>query len=404
MKKIMLIIMDGLGDRPNDKLGGKTPLESAYIPNMNRLVENGIGGMMYSVDQGIVCGSDTSHLSILGYDPVKYYTGRGPFEAMGLGIMVRQSDVSFRANFATRDENNIIIDRRAGRLDEDPGDLCKALSMEIDGVEFIVKNGVEHRAALVMRGSNLSDKISDSDPHSVGKAPGTIVPKAPEGKFTADVLNKFLAKSRDILQNHPFNKKRISEGKLPANEILVRGAGITPNIDPFQSMYGMTGGYAVGIPMIRGLANLIGLQEIKVQGMTGSIDTNYKGKIKAAVEGLAKRDFVLVNVKAPDVAAHDKNPILKREVLERIDEAFYPLLDILEDTVVVITGDHSTSSESGEHTGDPVPIAIASNEIRTNGCTRFDEKNCGISSFRIYSRSVMQYALQLSDRAEKYGA
>ena len=404
MKKIMLIIMDGLGDRPNDNLGGKTPLEAAYIPNMNRITSNGIGGMMFSVDQGVVCGSDTSHLSILGYDPVKYYTGRGPFEAMGLGIEVRKSDVSFRANFATRDENNIIIDRRAGRLDEDATELCKALSVEIDGIEFIVKNGVEHRAALVMRGNGLSDKISDSDPHSVGKAPNSIFPTSPEGKLTADVLNKYLARSREILKNHPFNMQRISAGKLPANEILLRGAGITPKIDPFLDVYEMPGAYAVGIPMIKGLANLVGLEEIKVQGITGSTDTNYKGKIKAAIEGLLKKDFVLVNIKAPDVAAHDKNPILKRNVIEMIDEAMEPLVDILEETVIVMTGDHSTSSESGEHTGDPVPIAISSYGIRTNGCARFDEKNCGISSFRIYSRNVMQYAMQLADRAEKYGA
>ncbi|EQD65382.1 cofactor-independent phosphoglycerate mutase, partial [mine drainage metagenome] len=249
-----------------------------------------------------------------------------------------------------------------------------------------------------------SDKISDSDPHSIGKPPNPIKAISEEARKTAEILNKYLVRSREILAYHPFNERRKIQGKLPANELLLRGPGLTPNLMPFQEMYGISGAYAVGIPMIRGLANLMGLEELKIRGITGSIDTDYDAKIRGAVNALSKKDFVLVNIKAPDVAAHDKNPILKREVLEKIDVAMKPLTEILEETVVILTGDHSTSSESGEHTGDPVPFLISSYDIRTNGCQRFDEKNCGIATFRIQSRNVMQYGMQLADRSEKYGA
>ena len=303
MKNVILLIMDGLGDRPNVELGNKTALQAADRPNLNRLASNGTTGLMSPVSFGIRAGSDTSHLSILGYDPLKYYTGRGPFEALGLGIELKPGDVAFRANYATV-KGGKVIDRRAGRVhDTDP--LSAELETEIDGVRFMVKSGVEHRAAVVMRGDNLSDKITDTDPHTVNSPPEYTRALEPEAEFTATVINKFLDRSRKILQDHEFNRKLNSDGKLPANEIMLRGAGKIPDIPPFQEKYSMRAACISGTPLIRGIAGLAGFTNLKVEGMNGRVDTNYENIISAAVKALETYDFILVNIKGTDIAGHD---------------------------------------------------------------------------------------------------
>lgn len=403
MKKLMLIIMDGLGDRPNDALNGKTPLQAAFRPNLNRLASSGQNGLMSPVRNGLKVGSDTSHLSLLGYDPVEFYSGRGPFEAMGLGMDVKPGDIAFRANFATR-ENGIVTDRRAGRVEEGNDRLCDGLNMEIDGVRFFVKEGVEHRAALVMRGKGLSDRITDSDPHVVGKPPSEITAIEPEAEFTAQALNRFLEKARGILDSADVNRKRKENGIALGNELLLRGAGMAPVLPAFNEIYGMKGACVVGIPMISGICGLIEMDVIRHPGATGRVDTDYAGKIRTAVKALEDHDFVLVNIKATDIAGHDGDPVLKRDVIEMADEAFAPLLDILDGTVVAITGDHSTPCETGEHSGDAVPIVFATGGIRRDGVHFYDEISAACGPLRITSMDVMTYLMQLSDRAEKYGA
>ena len=402
-KSIVLIIMEGLGDRPSEKFCGKTPMEAAYIPNMNHLARGSICGLMHPYDYGITCGSDTSHLSILGYDPKKYYTGRGPFEAMGLGMKVEPGDIAFRANYATR-EGDLIIDRRAGRITKSTEDLSRAISMTVDNVIIEVKSGVEHRAALVMKGDNLSDKVSDSDPHSTGKRVLSPMELEPSGEKTAKVIGKYLAKSRQILDNHPFNSDLKGHGLPMANELLLRGAGIVPELESFKQKYNLNSAYIIGIPMIKGLAEMLGMEEIKVSGVTGSTNTNYKGKIKGIVDNVANFDFILVNIKANDVAAHDRNPELKREVMEKIDEAIEPLNQLLDTSLIIFTGDHSTSSISGEHTGDPVPIMFCSEGINKIPADGFSESKCAKTGFSLRGINVMDYALQLTERLEKYGA
>ncbi len=402
-KSIILIIMDGLGDRPSEKFRGRTPLEASYTPNMNRMARNGISGLMYSVDQGMVCGSDTSHLSILGYDPRKVYTGRGPFEAMGLGMEVKPGDIAFRANYGTRKDHKV-IDRRAGRIEDSTEELSNALSMEIEDVKITVKSGVEHRAALVMHGPGLSEKITDSDPHQAGEEIRRVEPLEKEADKTARILNEYLERSRKILDGAPLNKKRVNEGKLPANELLLRGAGQAPVIPSFEEKYGMKGAYIIGIPMIKGLAEMIDLKRIEVPEITGGKNTNYTGKLRAARENSSKFDFILMNIKAPDATAHDRSPEEKKWVMERIDEAMGNLLGIEDDALVILTGDHSTSSTTGEHTGDPVPLILYTSGIRKIPSERFSEGACARTGFTIKSGDLMNYALQITDRLEKYGA
>ncbi|MGC8515254.1 MAG: 2,3-bisphosphoglycerate-independent phosphoglycerate mutase [Thermoplasmata archaeon] len=404
MKKLLLFVLDGLGDRPNPLLNGETPLQAAYRPNLNALVSSGLGGMMYPVRKGLVCGSDTSHLSLLGYDPEKVYTGRGPFEAMGLGIEAEPGDIAFRANFATRNRDGIISDRRAGRDIPESGSLARKISFSMNGAEFIVKEGVEHRAALVIRGKALSPEVSDSDPHEQGRAPRKVLPLDDNAKHTADLVNEYLERVRTILDASPENTDRESRGKPAANELLLRGAGITPRLQPFREKYALDGACLAGIPLITGIGNLAGLHLLKHPGATGRVDTDYNGKVRAAVRALDSHDFVLVNIKAPDIAGHDGDPLLKRDVIEKIDAALGQVVELADSVVTCVTGDHSTPCTSMEHSGDPVPILFAAGGMRRNNVRQFDEVHCGISGFNLLSGDVMTLLMQLSDRLEKYGA
>ena len=399
---MILIVMDGLGDRPCRSLGGLTPLQAAYRPNMNALVRKGLGGLMYSVRPGLTTGSDTSHLSLLGYDPIQFYSGRGPFEAMGLGLRISGGDLAFRANFATVDGSGIVVDRRSGRIDQDTSELADSISMEIDGVTFQVKSGVEHRAALVMKGEGLSDRITDTDPHESGKPVGAVKAEVKEALFTAEVLNKYLEKAGKILDKHPFNMKRKEAGRLPANVLLLRGAGLTPKLTPFRDKYGFAGSCIAGISMVRGIGALLGMNVVEVEGALGTVNSNFHNKIKAAISELDRSNFVLVNIKGPDAAGHDGDAVLKKRVIERFDMAVKPLLDL--EATICITGDHSTPSDFGEHSGDPLPILMSSPGSRRDGTQFFDEISCMKGSLHLGSGDVLQYMKQLSGNDEKYGA
>jgi len=404
MKKIVLIVMDGLGDRPNHVLHGKTALQAAYRPNLNYLASMGINGMMHPIKPGIRSGSDTSHLSLLGYDPEKVYTGRGPFEALGIGLEVMPGDVAFRANFATVDSNDVVIDRRADRISQGTDLLASSLNMEIEGYSFKVKEGVEHRAALVIHGPGLSSEVTDSDPHEVGKKVNTVRGTDESGTRTAELVNRFLESAKKILASHPVNEKRVKDGLKPANQLLLRGAGKAPDLEPFGKKYSMKGACIAGIPMITGLCNMIGMEIIRVKGATGRTDTNYEGKISAMIRALKTNDFVILNFKGTDVAGHDGDPLLKKSVIERVDRAISPLKDLLEDTVFAITGDHSTPCSMKDHSGDHVPILFVTSGNLRDRVRHFDEISCMDGALEINSINVMDYLLQLSERSDKYGA
>lgn len=404
MKKIMLVVLDGLGDRPNDVFNGRTSLQAAFRPNMNFLARTGITGLMDSVSPGTVAGSDTSHLSLLGYDPREVYTGRGPFEAMGLGIEVRAGDIAFRANFATVDETGTVSDRRAGRNPTGTDELSRSLSMKIDDVEFIVKQGVEHRAALVLRGPGLSPDVTDSDPHVVGKKPAEIAKLNEGAEKTADILNRYLETARKVLSDSPVNRERKASGIPVANELLLRGAGLVPKLQPFPGKHGLKGACVAGIPLITGIASLAGLDIHRYSKGTGTLDSDFEGKTELALSLLDDYDFVMINIKAPDIAGHDRNPVEKKKALERIDKAFGQFKRHLEHTVIAITGDHSTPCSAGEHSGDPLPVLFNTSGIRKDAVSRYDEVSCSGGALRITSEDIMPLLMTLSDRSEKYGA
>lgn len=402
--KILLVIGDGMGDRPSNLLGGRTPLQYAKLKFINSIVKESMVGLMDPIAPGIRPGSDTSHLAILGYDPYEVYTGRGPFEAAGLGMELQPGDIAFRCNFSTVDENMVVIDRRAGRIKEAVEELVKDINgIEIDGVKFFVKAGVEHRAALVMRGNNLSPYVSDADPHKVGAKIKEVLPLKEEAKFTATVINKFIREVHKILSTHEVNRERIAKGLPPANILLPRGAGIVPNLRPIESIYGIRSACVVGIPLVKGICRLAGIHCDEFKGATGSYNTDYVGKIKRALDLLKDGyDFVLVNYKATDLAGHDGDPLKKVEVLEKIDSALSQIEG--EDILFVFTADHTTPCTFKDHTGDPVPILIYGQDLRRDEVCKFDEVSVSRGSLRIRGKDLMNVILNYAGIAEMFGA
>ena len=231
-RKVLLAIADGLGDRPCEVLGNKTPLEYAKTETLDMLAKNGTTGIMDLYKTGVPVGTDLGHLILFGYG-IEDYPGRGPIEAFGKGMELIEGDVAFRCNFATVDDEMHIVDRRAGRIREGTKELADALNgMVIDGITVLFKEATEHRAVMVLRGENLSSAISDTDPKKEGLRIKTSTAKddSKEAAFTADLLNKVIVKAHEILKNHPLNIKRIEEGKFSANCIVTRGAGKMPKI------------------------------------------------------------------------------------------------------------------------------------------------------------------------------
>ena len=404
MKKILLIILDGLGDRPSPELGNRTPLQAANKKNINALASRGMVGLFEPISPGIRPGSDTAHLSILGYDPYKVYTGRGPFEALGLGMDLKPGDIAFRGNFATVDKNLKVIDRRAGRIDTGTDKLASSLNIEIDGINIMVKEGVEHRAGVVFRGDGLSPNVSDVDPHQENVFIQASKPLDNGAKKTAEVLNKFTKKSYEILDQHPVNIERKKQGKNPANILLTRGAGIVPKLDNFNEKYGLKSACVVGVPLISGICKLAGIIPIMVPGATGTTNTNMQNKVKYAIDAFKTYDFLLMNIKATDVAGHDGNAMLKKQMIEKADIALEPILDLLDEITVMITGDHSTPCTVKDHTGDPLPVLISTKGIRSDGIEEWNEISASRGSLRITGRDVINVLLNYSDRAEKFGA
>lgn len=407
-KKILLIVMDGLGDRGNEELDWQTPLQATKTPNFDWFAKNGMSGICDTIAPGIRPGSDTAHLSILGYNPREVYTGRGPFEAAGIGLISKKGDIAFRCNFATVDESMNVIDRRAGRIKEpDTSELVKSLEgLTIDGVQAIVREGTEHRAALLLRGPGLSPEVTDPDPHDLAEVLESK-PKCSGAVFTAGVVNKFVKKSYEVLNDHPVNKRRIAEGLPPANVLLPRGGGSFPNIEPFPKVHNMRSACVAGVGMIKGICGVCGLDVLDLPARcTGGTDSDFTLKAKFALEALNKYDFILMNCKAPDVCGHDGNAKLKCEIVQRLDDmAGYIRDNFPKDLVIVFTADHSTPCSLMDHSGDPVPITIYTPGMVIDSATSFSESGCASGSIgRIRGFDIVPICKDLANRTEKYGA
>lgn len=406
-RKILLVIFDGLGDRPLTELGHKTPLEATPKPNLDWFAANGVNGLLDPIAPGIVAGSDTSHLALFGYDPHEVYTGRGPFEAAGVGIELQAGDIAFRGNFATVDGEMRLTDRRAGRIREATNELAKALDgLKLGRIRAIVRAGTEHRVAVVLRGRGLSPKVTDTDPHEIGAEVLEAKPQEAEAKTTAKAVNAFTKQAFRLLKGHPVNRARVAKDEPAANMVVLRGAGVFPNLVPLPERLRLKAAGIAGVALIRGMFRTVGMDEIEVPGATGGLDTDMIAKADAALKALRSYDLVVLHVKAPDLCGHDGNASEKIRVIERIDAMMGHLkAHLSSDLVVGLTADHSTPVAVKDHSADPVPLTVLGEGVRVDHVVNFDERSVARGALgRLRGQDLMPILLDAANRTEKFGA
>jgi 2,3-bisphosphoglycerate-independent phosphoglycerate mutase len=411
--RALILIGDGLGDRPVAEFAGQTPLEHQPTPNLDQIAALGECGLMDPISPGRRAGSDTAHFAILGYDPEKTYTGRGPLEAMGVGLEVQRGDLGFRCNFSTVEEQAdgtlLVTDRRAGRIAEGTREIADAVNAipPVNGIRFILEPSVEHRAALVMRGPGLDPRVSDADPHEENLPVHAIEAHAKEAEATAAALNIWVRKTYEILKDHPVNRLRVQAGQKPANIVLPRGCGVAPHLKPFAEEHGATGALVVEVGLIKGLGRYLGMRVIDAPGATGGYDTDHLSLARTALQALEEAQIVLCNLKAPDLAGHDGLAQRKCETVAKLDEVAGVILRgaDLTRTVLVVTGDHSTPVSVRDHSGDPLPVVVAGYGVRLDHVREFGERPCGQGNLgRIRGRDIMPILTNLLGIQEKFGA
>ncbi|MFC1663916.1 2,3-bisphosphoglycerate-independent phosphoglycerate mutase [Patescibacteria group bacterium] len=397
MKKIILIIIDGLGDRPIPKLGNKTPLEVAKTPNLDMLCKDGVCGLVEPFFNTVLPTSEECHFSLFGYNPKTYQVKRGFFTATGAGMKMKSGDVALRGNFGTVDKNLNMVDRRAGRIKETQLLIESLNGMNIDNVKILIKSAGDYRIGIILRGKNLSSRISDVDPFysKIDKKVRKAVPldKSFKAARTARVLNKFLKEAQQILENHPLNKKRKKKGLALANYILTRGASSLVELPGFKKKYGLKSCCIAGKLLYKQIGNALGMDLIEVKGADGSSKTNLKGKIQAVKKSLKKYDFIFLHIKAADSLAEDGNFKGKRDFIEKIDKNIKPLIGF-KNTLIVVTGDHSTCSNLKRHCKELIPILIYGKD--KDKVKEFSERACKKGGFgKIKQINLMPKILKL---------
>lgn len=406
-----LLVFDGAADRPLRRLEGKTPLEAASTPNLDKAASLGVNGIVDVLAPGIPPGSDVAHLALFGYDAVKVYRGRGALEALGAGFKVKPGDVAFRGNLATIREG-IVVDRRAGRVDSQTGrSIVKALgklhSEKHPDVKVYLLHTTEHRLALVLRGPGLSSQVSDTDPGRAGQPLLEAKPLTDEAVKTAEVVNEVTVEIVERLKDNPVSRRLEGEGKLPVNAVILRGAGTLPEVQPFPDRFGVKAAFIAVTSLIRGVCLAAGMKPVNVRGATGTIKTNLKAKARGLVKALETHDFCFLHVKGADNASHDGSLKEKLSMIERLDAMVGYLLDHLnlEETYLAITCDHATPLSVRNHTGDPVPLTILGPEILADGVKTFSERSCARGGLgRLRGQDIINILMNYLGKVKKLGA
>ena len=383
--KGLIIILDGLGDRPNPKLGGLTPLEYASTPILDQLAQNGQSGLMDPLLPGLPVDTHTGVGILFGLPPddaVKLC--RGPIEASGIGLVSREGDLLFRSNLATVEKQGAhyrIRDRRAGRISQDVIPLCDALhNIQVgDGITASLYPATQHRCVLRLRGLELSAMVSDTDPGGNNIEKGilgchAICTTDKDAVRTAQAVNRFIEKSHDILNSHPVNSDRVRAGELPANAVITRGAGVHRDFRNLHAYLDLSAAVVAGESTIIGLGKLLGFLTINDPAFTSLPDTDLDRKLYLAMEAMQTHDLVYIHIKGMDIAAHDRDPKAKADLISRFDSALGRI--DTSDLVVGICADHSTDSHYGEHSGDPVPVTIYNPLGRKDRVDRYNETDC----------------------------
>lgn len=390
--RIVLLVLDGGGGLPNPG-SGLTALQEARTPNLDALARGACGGQLELVGPGITPGSGPGHLALFGYDPLRFRLGRGVLSALGIDFPLRHGDLAARVNFATLGADGRVQDRRAGRIPTElNAELCHKirdhLDLGFDGEVFLEPES-EHRAVLVLRGPDLSDRLPDSDPQRTGVAPVAVTPLAPEAEATAALVRELLSQANAAIA-----------GESPANGLLVRGFQLHGPIPSLEERYGLRGLCLADYPMYRGLSRLLGMEVSEAhQPLTGQIEA------LASRYGRDERNFFFLHVKGTDKAGEDGAHGEKVQVIESVDAALPRLLEV-EPTVLAITADHSTPARMAAHSWHPVPLLLHSAVVRPDAIARFTEAECaahGGLGLRP-GLHLMGLALANAGRMRKFGA
>ncbi|MDD2361667.1 MAG: cofactor-independent phosphoglycerate mutase [Oscillospiraceae bacterium] len=389
--KYAVVLCDGMADTKSDILGGKTPMELAEKPIMDWLAANGEVGMVQTIPKGMSPGSDVANLTVMGYDAEKYYTGRSPFEAANIGIELGHDDLAFRCNLVTLSEDEeysdkTMVDYCAGDIHTNQADkIIRDVQLAFGSGDFNFYTGTAYRHCMVWHGGkHIPGALTP--PHDItGQIIGGHLPLQPEAAPLLDMMKK----SVDVLKNHPVNIERKRAGLKPANAIWLWGQGKKPSLEQYNSLFSVDGAVISAVDLIKGMGRIAGMKVCEVEGATGYIDTNYQGKVSAAVNELKSgRDFVYIHLEAPDECGHRGEAENKVRAIEEIDSRILkPLINQLEkmgEFKIMVLPDHPTPLATRTHSDSPVPYLIYSSNIKTSsGVNKFTEETASKTGIHI---------------------
>lgn len=379
--KYVVVLCDGMADYPVPALGGKTPMMVAKKPHIDALAAKAEVGLVRTVAPGLKPGSDVANMSVLGFDPHRFYTGRSPLEAASIGIDMKDSDVSLRTNLVTLSDkgepfaDKVIEDYCADDIStEEARQLIEAVQAAFGGGKYDFYTGVSYRHCLIWHGGT-TELGNMTPPHDItGKVIGPHLSTAE----TARPLLEMMEKSFDLLKDHPVNKARVTAGRRPANCIWLWGEGKRPALRPFEALYGIKGGMVSAVDLLKGIANCAGMEVAEVPGATGYIDTDFEGKAKAALDLLTRNDLVYVHFEAPDECGHRNEPENKVKAIEMIDSRVLPILEKgleqYEDYKILLLPDHPTPIVTRTHASDPVPYLLYQKSAPKTGVDTINEE------------------------------
>lgn len=386
--KYLIILGDGMADEPIASMGNKTPLQAAHKPNIDRLTKMGRCGMLDTIPEGFSPGSEIANLSVLGYDVAKVYEGRGTLEAASMGVDVAEGEMAMRCNLVCID-GDILKNHSAGHISTaEARELILFLQEKLGNEVVSFHPGVSYRHVLKMKNGNKN--IDCTPPHDVPLKeykPLLIKAKTEEARPTADFLNDLIFKSMELLENHPINLKRAAEGKDKANSIWLWSPGYKPSMEHLLPEFGLKNGSVISaVDLIKGIGVYAGLKNIDVKGATGLYDTNYEGKVQAAIDALRNDDFVYLHIEASDEAGHEGDAELKKRTIEDLDSRVVkPILEELlnwdEPVTIALLPDHPTPCNIRTHSADPVPFVIFKTGNKADEVISYDEFSCKKGSY-----------------------
>lgn len=394
--KYVVVLCDGMADYPVPALGGKTPMMVAKKPHIDALAAKAEVGLVRTVAPGLKPGSDVANMSVLGFDPHRFYTGRSPLEAASIGIDMKDSDVSLRTNLVTLSDkgepfaDKVIEDYCADDIStEEARQLIEAVQAAFGGGEYDFYTGVSYRHCLIWHGGT-TELGNMTPPHDItGKVIGPHLSTAE----TARPLLEMMEKSFDLLKDHPVNKARVAAGRRPANCIWLWGEGKRPALQPFEALYGIKGGMVSAVDLLKGIANCAGMEVAEVPGATGYIDTDFEGKAKAALDLLTRNDLVYVHFEAPDECGHRNEPENKVKAIEMIDSRVLPILEEgleqYEDYKILLLPDHPTPIVTRTHASDPVPYLLYQKSAPKTGVDTINEETAKATGIYMENGPVM---------------